>query len=142
MTPLMRWLKKQWETHLGTWEEGPEPPERLRKMAEVFAAANPRASVGDWVEFAALHAGSAYQQGYARGYERTERIGPEWEHPDEAAAALARMEGDVEGDAPPYDPALVVPLDGVPQEAAAATAIAMSQEWHASQGQRRGPARR
>jgi hypothetical protein len=141
MTPLMSWLKKTRERWLGQWEEGPEPPARFRSIVALFARTNPTATVAEWSEFATKHAESAYRQGYARGFERTERLGPDWEDPDEAAALLERLEEVAAGNLSAYDPGAVVPVEGVPQESAARTAIAMNEAFLANQGMRRGPVR-
>ena len=140
MTPVLKALKRAWERHIGTWAEGADPPARFRKVVELFAQANPRATVADWVEFAAKSAEGAYQDGYRRGFERGERLGPEWEDPDAAAAVYARLDSIAEGNGEPYDPSAVVPIDGVPQEYAARTALAMN-DLLLARGQRRGPRR-
>jgi hypothetical protein len=139
VTPVAKFLKNTKEKLLGTWEEGPEPPDRFRQLVEIFAKANPRATVGEWVEFAARHAASAYQQGYVRGFERGERLGPDWQDPDEAAALLNRLEATAAGEAP-FDPSAVVPIEGVPREAAIKAFLAYSE---AAQGSdmRAGPKR-
>lgn len=73
MTPLVRLLKRWVEVLFGEWREGPEPPQRLREMVLLFAAAHPRATRREWLEFAAGHAGECYRTGYVRGYEATFR---------------------------------------------------------------------
>jgi len=58
---------------MGTWDEGPEPPARLREMVLLFAEAHPRATRREWADFAARHAGECYRTGYARGFEASVR---------------------------------------------------------------------
>lgn len=143
MTPVMKFLKNAWEKHVGTFAEGPNPPPRLTQMAEMFARANPHATVAEWAEFCGRHAGSAYQEGYIRGFERGERLGPDWEDPDAGAALLEKLDDISTGMASEdFDPTAVVPIDGVPQEHAARTAIAMNELLVATNGQRRGPSPR
>ena len=94
------------------------------------------------MEFAARLADSAYQDGYVRGFERSERLGPDWHDPDATAAILEHQAevalGNVEG----FDPAMVVPVnEDVPQETAGRAALAMNEAWRARQGSRRGPRR-
>lgn len=69
----MRWVRNLRERAFGTFEEGPDPPERLADAAEAFAAAHLRATRGEWIAFAAAHAGEAYRSGYVRGLEWAER---------------------------------------------------------------------
>jgi hypothetical protein len=38
-----------------------------------FANAHPKATRGEWIAFAAAHAGEAYRSGYVRGHEWAER---------------------------------------------------------------------
>lgn len=73
MTPFARWLRRQWERLVGRYHEGPEAPDRLREMVLLFANAHPIATRQEWVDFAAGHAAQAYQSGYVRGWERSER---------------------------------------------------------------------
>jgi hypothetical protein len=141
MTPFMRLLKKIWERHLGTWEEGPEPPQRIRNLAEIFARTNPHATVQEWLDFTVAHAEGAYKEGYVRGFERTERLGPDWGDPDEAAKMLEQLNEAELGNLPPVDGSHVVPVDGVSQEMAARTFLQLSNEFDAAQGLRRGPVR-
>jgi len=135
MTPVMRWLRGAWERHVGTFAEGPEPPARLRGIVELWARANPGATPADWVEFAVLHAEGAYRDGYVRGFERTERLGPDWRDPDEAAAVLEELD---RGDVAP----VVIPAGpGVTEEQAARAALALYGDFEELRGQRRGPRR-
>ena len=144
MTPVVKFFRNAWEKHVGTFAEGPQPPTRLASIAEVFAKANPKATVAEWMKFAVDHAESAYRAGYVRGFERSERMGPEWspEEVDQGAAILERMEEIELGNVDPFDPSNVVPIDGLPQENAARTAIAMNAMFVERDGQRRGPSRK
>jgi hypothetical protein len=142
MTPFMKLLKNAQEKLLGTFAEGPDPPQRLRALAELFARANPKATVAEWLDFTAKHANSAYQQGYVRGFERGERLGPDWEDPDEAAKLIEHLNEVALGNLPAFDPSAVVPVEGFPQESAAKTAIELNRISMEQQGQRRGPARK
>jgi hypothetical protein len=137
MTPFVKLLKKIWERHIGTFAEGPDPPSRIRNLAEIFARTNPHATVQEWLDFTVAHAEGAYREGYVRGFERTERMGPEWGDPDEAAKLLEQV-GD---ELPPLDGSHVVPVEGVSQEMAARTFLQLSNEFDAAQGLRRGPVR-
>jgi hypothetical protein len=143
MTPVMRFLRNAGERLFGTFAEGPEPPRRLRAIVELFARANPGATVAEWVEFAAGHAGTSYQLGYVRGCERTERLGPDWEDPDDAAEAIARMEEVAAGNLPAFDPGAVVPVEAAPADYAERAARAISDYAEEARGSgRRGPAPR
>lgn len=57
----------------GTYHEGPEPPARLTEQVVAFLRTHPRATAGDWAEFAARAVRSAYQSGFRRGHEWRER---------------------------------------------------------------------
>jgi len=135
-TAVTRCIKHALEKHLGTFAKGPEPPRRFRELVEAFAVASPHATVADWVEFAARHAASAYQQGYVRGYQHVERLGPDWADPDEAAAFIEQANAE-----PKYNPAIVVPVEGVSQEYAARHVLEVSNAYADASGQRRGPRR-
>lgn len=119
MTPLMKWLRKQRDKWLGTWEEGPEPPERLRLMVVDFANRHLGASRKQWVDFATGLAGESYRSGYLRGFDYTERT-HDW-RPDVPPEVLAdwvdpawRSAGGIE---------LESPEGKVPQEEATETDI-------------------
>lgn len=73
MTPFGKFLKNLAEKAVGRFYEGPEAPLRLRDMVTAFANDHPRATKGEWVEFAAKLAEEAYKSGYVRGFEYTER---------------------------------------------------------------------
>ncbi len=139
VTPLMKFIRNTKEKLLGSYEEGPEPPKRLQQTAELFARTNPKATVAQWLEFASELAGTSYQQGYVRGFERGERLGPDWQDPDEMAALLEHLEDAKLTGLPAFDPDAVVPVNGMPQEAAAKTAVEMA-GYLERQGARRGPA--
>lgn len=92
MTPLVRTAKKLVERTLGTWYEGPEPPDRLRQMVLAYAEAHPRATRREWIGFAQDLARVCYRSGYERGYlwadRDLERRDPEFE-----PERLAELEG-------------------------------------------------
>jgi hypothetical protein len=73
VTPLARFAKRALERLFGTWEEGVEPPARLREMVLLFAEHHPMATRGEWLEFAAGHAAESYRTGYLRGLEASLR---------------------------------------------------------------------
>lgn len=73
MTPFLKLIKKTTEKILGKWEEGPEPPKRLREYVTVFANRYPNATRAEWLEAAASLAEEAYRNGFQRGYEHSER---------------------------------------------------------------------
>lgn len=83
----MKWLRKAREKYLGTFYEGPDPPERLREMVIDFANHHPRATRVEWVDFAAGIADECFRSGYVRGYDYTERT-PDW-RPDVPPEVLA-----------------------------------------------------
>ncbi|MGA7119751.1 MAG: hypothetical protein WBY94_06620 [Polyangiaceae bacterium] len=85
MTLLER--ARRWaERLLGTWHEGPEPPERLREVALLFAEMHPKATRREWLEFAAAQMGESWRSGYMRGWEAYVR------HPEDAAALVRDSE--------------------------------------------------
>lgn len=93
MTILGRAVRKLAEKVAGTFREGPNPPDRLRRAAEEFAAAHPKATRRQWLVFASAHAASSYRSGYLRGYEWAEREpGPTSDDVERAAALLADEE--------------------------------------------------
>lgn len=102
----MRLLRNTKERLLGTFEEGPVPPSRIRSGVELFARTNPKATIAEWTEFAASHAELSYRQGYVRGFERGERLGPDWQDPDEMAALLEHLEDAKLTGLPAFDPEL------------------------------------
>jgi hypothetical protein len=73
MTRFAKFLHRLFDKIFGEWDEGPEPPARLREMALLFAEMHPRATRREWVDFAARHAGEAYRTGWVRGFEATVR---------------------------------------------------------------------
>ena len=89
MTALTRFLKRLAEKFAGKYYEGPDAPERLREMVVSFANDHPKASVGEWTEFASFLAEEAYKSGYVRGFEYTERTF-DW-RPDLPPEVLADM---------------------------------------------------
>lgn len=72
-TRFKRFLRRWFERLLNEFYEGPTPPARIEQGVRVFAALNPGATVGDWVDFAARHAEEAYRSGHVRGLEWAER---------------------------------------------------------------------
>jgi hypothetical protein len=78
VTPFLRLCKRLWERVIGTWDEGPEPPVRLREAVLMFANMHPRATRRDWVNFASHFAGESYRTGFIRGWEMDVRTA---EHP-------------------------------------------------------------
>jgi hypothetical protein len=58
----------------GVYFEGEEAPERLAALVEDFQKLMPDASPQQWATFALSLARSSYQEGYVRGYERSERV--------------------------------------------------------------------
>lgn len=68
-----KFVRRTWEKFTGSWNEGPEPPDRLADMAVYFANVNPHATRLDWVRFATEHAREAYKSGFLRGFENSER---------------------------------------------------------------------
>ena len=73
MTPFARFIKRAIERSLGTFEEGPEPPFRLKQLVVEFVNANPRLTRAQVVEFGQRLVDSVYRAGYQRGWERTVR---------------------------------------------------------------------
>lgn len=73
MTRVGKAIRNMLERWLTRFHEGPEPPVRIVEEVTLFRITNPTATIDEWSEFAARLAGNAYRQGYARGYEWTER---------------------------------------------------------------------
>jgi hypothetical protein len=92
MTPLLGALKTLWERAVGRWDEGPEPPRRLREMVLMFANDNPRATRREWVDFAAHLAGEAYRTGFVRGWEMDVRTADKPWHGEPPEAMADAME--------------------------------------------------
>lgn len=141
VTPLMKFIRNTKEKLLGSYEEGPEPPKRLQQTAELFARTNPKATVAQWCEFATDSANTSYQQGYVRGFERTERMGPDWEDPDAAAALLDWLDQQSLTGQASFDAGAVVPIQGAPRDWSGREAERLWNEWNATSGERRGPRR-
>jgi hypothetical protein len=140
MTPLMKWIRNAVEKLFGTFEEGEAAPKRIRLAVTLFATTHPKATIAEWVEFAASHAEESYRAGYVRGYEHTERLGPDWPDPDEAAHAIERVLEVAEGEIA-FDPDAVVPLEGVPDEFAQRAVSELEGLRFERQGSRAGPRR-
>lgn len=116
MTPLMGWLRRLRERWIGTWEEGPDPPARLRAMVLDFANQHPRATRAEWTILAEGLAGEAWRQGWLRGYEHAERD-PEW-RPDVPPEVLADWLDPAWRESEPVQltgPTAVVPEDAEPE---------------------------
>lgn len=79
MTPFARWLRSKAEKWIGTFYEGPEPPDRIDQLVAAFVEMYPNATRGEWIKFAIEHGREAYRSGYQRGAEYTERT-DDW-HP-------------------------------------------------------------
>lgn len=119
MTPFGRWLRKRLEKFLGRWEEGQQPPARLRDEVTSFANFNPKATRAEWLEFAASFAEACYLTGYIRGVEWAERdpeisprapeqladeIDPEWRNrPFDMSGLIGPPEDDVPESRTPFD---------------------------------------
>ncbi len=73
MTPFVRLLRNVWERLFGKFYDGPEPPERLTQMVQLFMIAHPFATRQQWAQFASKHSGETYKSGYVRGFEWAER---------------------------------------------------------------------
>lgn len=73
MSRLSRWMSGFAERLAGRYYEGPLPPLRLSEKVMAFAIANPHATRGEWAEFASRTACNAYREGYARGFDWSER---------------------------------------------------------------------
>lgn len=73
MTPLVRFARNLVEKWFGTFNEGPDPPDRIMNMVFVFALEHPHATRGEWIRFAIEHAGESYRSAYVRGVEYAER---------------------------------------------------------------------
>jgi hypothetical protein len=74
VTPFVKWLQRFWEKTIGTWNEGPDAPPRIRDMAITFANEFPQATREEWVKFATDLASVWYRQGYIRGFQYVERL--------------------------------------------------------------------
>jgi hypothetical protein len=67
------WLLERLERGLGRYEEAQRPPDRLREAVVSFANEHPKATRGEWIDFAARFAEESYGSGYIRGVEWAER---------------------------------------------------------------------
>jgi hypothetical protein len=74
LTPFLKLLRTLFERMFGRWYEGEDPPMRFEKVVCEFAGFYPRATRGEWGEFALKFAQQAYREGYQRGMERSERV--------------------------------------------------------------------
>lgn len=73
MSLLGRKLRNLFERIAERYYEGPEPPHRFAEQVVMFAKHNPGATVEQWAQFATNLARGAYQAGYTRGFEWSER---------------------------------------------------------------------
>ena len=73
MTRAGRMFRNLLERLLGRYYEGPEPPQRIGQNVSAFATLNPRATVGDWMDFTTRYASECYRSGHVRGLEWAER---------------------------------------------------------------------
>jgi len=89
VTPFGKFVRKVGEKLVGKYYEGPELPDRIRDMVVEFANDHPRATKGDWVDFATALLSETYEAGWLRGYERDART-YDW-RPDIAPEVLADM---------------------------------------------------
>lgn len=96
MTPLRRKLREWLERFLKRFYEGPRPPARYRDLVLMFRRLNPDATADQWEAFAHGIAESAYQDGYTRGYEWTERdLDAKPKHDPDVLAELHRHDWDL-----------------------------------------------
>lgn len=86
MGVAMKWLRNVVEKLLGRFYEGPTLPERFEHGVVEFANRHPNATRKEWATFAKEHASIAYEAGYVRGYERSER---DYQHPRTPPEAIA-----------------------------------------------------
>jgi hypothetical protein len=73
MNRVSRWFNDLYQRLRDRYYEGPNPPNRIVQIAELYADTHPRATRGDWIEFASNHAKEAYRAGWVRGFEWRER---------------------------------------------------------------------
>ena len=78
---VRRWLLERLERAEGTYEESQAPPARIREAVISFANEHPRATRGEWIDFAAHFAEECYGSGYIRGVEWVERDPEAFENP-------------------------------------------------------------
>ena len=83
---MKQWLARVIEKVLGRFYEGPSIPERFENGVVEFANRHPHATRKDWSLFALEHASNAYEAGYVRGVERSER---DYQHPVTAPEVIA-----------------------------------------------------
>lgn len=73
MTPGGRLLRNVVQRLANVFYEGPEPPSRLYQLCDDFMQSAPEASPTAWSLFAKALAREAYQSGYTRGWEASQR---------------------------------------------------------------------
>lgn len=89
MTPVLRLIRRVWETTRSRFYEGPEPPARIVRMVFLFARSHSVASRREWAEFAAILGQECYRTGYVRGAESAERW---WRAPHPTPEEVADLE--------------------------------------------------
>lgn len=82
MTPAARMIRTVVDKLFGKYYESESPPERFEKIVKGFVDFHPKATKGEWCEFAKELAAEAYRDGYKNGYERSYRV------PDDALPAM------------------------------------------------------
>lgn len=70
---VKRWARSFFEKRVGSFYEGPQPPERLIQEARAYAHLHPNATIVEWADFAANLAKQSWREGWTRGYEHVER---------------------------------------------------------------------
>lgn len=105
MTPLGKLIRRTTERALGRYYEGPEPPKRLRQVAEEFVATHPKATRSEWLEMAVSLAEAAYKEAYDRGLGWADRDLDRRDPVDdpEALAEIEAHDWDWTGGAPTSD---------------------------------------
>jgi hypothetical protein len=73
MNSFLRFFRNTLEKLAKTFEEGPEPPLRLRDEVRMFRVMHPLATAEQWYAQCLELVDAAYRQGFARGYEWKER---------------------------------------------------------------------
>lgn len=89
-------IRETAEKLFGKYREGHVAPDRIRIAVQMFAVSHPQATIKDWIDFAARHAEISYEDGYTRGYERSERD-PDYKSPTDEEIAQASRALEVSG---------------------------------------------
>jgi len=121
MSPLRRKARDMLERFMKRFYEGPAAPERYADTVKLFRMLNPTATADAWEDFATKLAEGAYQDGYVRGYEWTERdLDSKPKHDPDVLAEMYRFNY-----GPSDDPAAKIllergdpndPMNGIPPE--------------------------